>query len=348
LATILGQRQHSDFEWLVVLAATSALQFGCWLALWSTGIAGAPLIGEYDGIAIIGLGLALVPFFFWHLYSLYRTGESHPAKRMLNSLDRSRVAAVAIATIIDPITAGAFSSLKAAIPLVIPFYLDRPITRFEASLFGTDAWRITHALLGWATPVIDRFYLSWLPIMLLAFNFVLLSKPSALKTRSLIAYLLMWPVIGTFGAYLLSSAGPIFHDATLGGHSGLLDALSREGAPGTLFAYHHLWNGYAHRFSTLGGGISAMPSMHISMAFWLALTIRGAFPRYQWAGWTYAALIWLGSVHLGWHYFSDGLVGGAAALMIWRVAGSRIWIGRRSDELVAPMRIDLTAKWTHL
>lgn len=305
------------------------MQFGCWLTLWSTGIAGAPLVGDYDGIAVIGLGLALIPFFLWHLYSLYRSGEAHPAKTMLSRLDRSRAIAVAIATIVDPITAGAFSSLKAAIPLVVPFYMDEPTSRFEARLFGTDPWRITHALLGWATPAIDRFYLSWLPVMLLAFNFVLLSKPSPLKTRSLTAYLLMWPVVGTFGAYLLSSAGPIFRDALFGGHSGLVDALSREGANGTLFAYHHLWNGYAHRFSTLGGGISAMPSMHIAMAFWLALTVRAAFPRYQWAGWTYVALIWFGSVHLGWHYFSDGVVGGAGAVLIWRVAGNWTWADRR-------------------
>ena len=136
----------------------------------------------------------------------------------------------------------------------------------------------------------------------------------------MIAYLLMWPLVGTIGGYLMSSAGPIFHDALLGGHSGLLEALEREGAKGSLLAYDHLWTSYANRFATLGGGISAMPSMHIGMACWLALSLRSYFPKMQWAGWAYMGMIWLSSVHLGWHYASDGVGGVAAALLVWRLA----------------------------
>ena len=313
-------RDHSDREWLTVMAVVATVQLGAWLLLRRAGITGAPLITLYDVVAVIGLGLAFIPFFLSYLLSIYRQGERSPGKRILADFDRRRLAAVVIATLLAPVTAGAFSSMKAAIPLVVPFYLDGPLAGFERSIFGTDAWRITHALLGWATPVIDSFYLSWLPVMLIAFNLVLLSKPSRRKTRSLIAYLLMWPTVGTLGSYALSSAGPIFHDALFGGHSGLLDALRREGARGTLLAYDHLWKGYVNRFDTLGGGISAMPSMHIAMACWLALTIRAAFPRWQWLGWTYMGLIWLGSVHLGWHYFSDGVAGIAGALLVWHVA----------------------------
>ena len=313
--------EPSDRAWLVAMVAVAAVQLGFWFVLWRVGVTGAPLIALYDTVAIIGLALALVPFFLRYLFLIYREGEPSPGKKIVRDLDPSRVGAVLVATLLTPVTAGAFSSLKAAIPLAVPFYLDGPLSGFERALFGTDAWRISHAILGWATPLIDRFYLSWLPVMLIAFNLVLLSRPSALKTRSLIAYLLMWPAVGTLGSYLLSSAGPIFHDALFGGHSGLLNALQREGATGTLFAYQHLWNAYAHRFETLGGGISAMPSMHIAMACWLAMTIRAAFPRFQWVGWTYLALIWIGSIHLGWHYASDGAVGVAAALLVWRVAG---------------------------
>jgi hypothetical protein len=60
--------------------------------------------------------------------------------------------------------------------------------------------------------------------------------------------------------------------------------------------------------------------MHIAIAFWLALAVRAAFPKVQWAGWAYFALIWIGSVHLGWHYAVDGLAGTLGAALVWRAA----------------------------
>jgi len=312
---------HSDREWLVPMAVVAAVELALWSAMWSAGLARSPLVAPYNIVELIGLSGALVPFFLWYLWKLHREGEARPARRIARDCDPTRAAAILLAMLLGSITAGAFSTLKAAIPFAVPFYLDTPLGDFERAIFGTDPWRISHALLGWATPFIDHFYLSWLPVMLIAFNLVLLWKPSALKSRSLIAYVLIWPVVGTLGSYLLSSAGPIFHDALFGGHSGLIAALEREGATGNLHAYHYLWSAYANRENALGGGISAMPSLHIAMACWLALTVRGAVPRFQWAGWIYMAMIWIGSVHLGWHYVSDGVVGIAGALLVWRMAG---------------------------
>lgn len=313
----------SDRDWLVPFAVVTAVQFGLWCAMWGLGYAGTPRIGLYNIVEIIGLGIALVPFVLFYVWRIHREGEEQPLARVRRDLDRSRIAAVIAAVVLGAISAGAFSALKAAVPMAVPFYLDPALAGFERALFGTDPWRISHSLLGWATPLIDRFYLSWLPVMLIAFNLMLLSRPSQQKTRSLIAYVLIWPAVGTLGSYLMSSAGPIFLDALYGGHSGLLAALQSEGAKGTLEAYDYLWTAYTNRFDALGGGISAMPSMHIAMACWLALTLRSAAPRWQWAGWAYLALIWISSVHLGWHYFSDGVVGIAGALLVWRVAGGR-------------------------
>lgn len=316
----LRNDEHTDREWLLPMVAIAFVQCGGWFALWSTGIARTALFVLYDSVALIGLGVALTVFLLAYLLRLSREGEAGPLKRIAKDVDFRRVAAVVVATFVAPIMAGAFSSLKAAIPIVVPFYMDPSLSHFERALVGTDPWRITHAVLGWATPLMDGAYLSWLPVMLLAFNLVLLSKPSARKTQSLVAYLLMWPAVGTLGGYLFSSAGPIFHDALFGGNLGLLDALQREGASGTLKAYNYLWTAYAKRFDTLGGGISAMPSMHVAMTVWLAMTIRAFSPRLKWIGWTYMGVIWLSSVHLGWHYASDGLVGTAGAALVWRAA----------------------------
>jgi len=309
------------------MAALAAIQLAMWCVLWRKSLSGAPLIGLYDIVAFAGIFGALIPFFLSYLWHIHREGEKQPLHRIRQDFDSDRAASVVLALLLGGITGGAFSALKTAIPLVVPFYLDPGLSAFERSIFGTDPWRITHDLLGWATPLIDRFYLSWLPVMLIAFNLVLLSKPSAFKTRSLLTYILIWPIVGVVGAYALSSAGPIFHDAIFGGNSGLLTDLRREGAPGTLFAYNHLWSSYANRYETLAGGISAMPSMHISMACWLALSVSARFPRWRSAGWLYFGLIWLSSVHLGWHYFSDGLVGAVITLLVWQAC--RAIVGRR-------------------
>lgn len=50
----------------------------------------------------------------------------------------------------------------------------------------------------------------------------------------------------------------------------------------------------------------------------------------------FAAIILFGSVHLGWHYAIDGLVGGAMALGIWRLSGGiadRLIGSAQSDDL---------------
>jgi hypothetical protein len=319
------------------MAVIAALQFAAWWVMWSYGLARRPLVELYDLVAVAGLVMGFVPFFIAYMLKLRRERETRPLSRIRRDIETPRVLAVVAAMLLGPITAGAFSTLKGAIPVAIPFYLDPALSRLDRAVFGTDPWRLTHAAFGWATPVIDRFYLSWLLVVLVSFYLVLLSKPSARKAQSLIAYLLIWPVVGTIGGYAFSSAGPIFHDALFGGNSGLLATLQNEGATKALDLYRLLWGAYTARYEMLGAGISAMPSMHVAMACWAALAVRAYFPKYQWAGWVYVGLIWFSSVHLGWHYVSDGLAGIAGALFVWRIAGSiatrRIW-RRVEDRLV--------------
>ena len=96
------------------------------------------------------------------------------------------------------------------------------------------------------------------------------------------------------------------------------------------------WLMQAHEARTLvvGAGISAMPSVHNGLAFLFALA---AFRINRSLGWlfaAYAALIWIGSIHLGWHYAVDGIIGDALTYGIWRFSGSLA--ERLERSLVAP------------
>ena len=110
--TVAHHREHSDRQWLIVMAGVAVVQLGCWFVLWRAGITGPPLISLYDAVAIIGLGLALVPFFLWYLRAIHREGETSPLKRIRRDLDRSRIIAIIIATLLASVIAGGPGQLE--------------------------------------------------------------------------------------------------------------------------------------------------------------------------------------------------------------------------------------------
>jgi hypothetical protein len=58
--------------------------------------------------------------------------------------------------------------------------------------------------------------------------------------------------------------------------------------------------------------------MHVGLTLWLALVLKDT--RVSVLAWLYYALIWIGSVLLGWHYFADGLVGSTGVFALWKFA----------------------------
>ena len=83
-----------------------------------------------------------------------------------------------------------------------------------------------------------------------------------------------------------------------------------------------LWAAYERGdLAGFGKGISAMPSLHVTIATLNALVIWRHSRRLGIAAAIYAALVALASVHLGWHYAVDTYVGAAAAIVIWHGVG---------------------------
>ncbi len=223
----------------------------------------------------------------------------------------------------------AMVELKPAIPAINPFSWDRAFMELDRTLhFGFDPWVLLQPLMGFdaITWFINTVYNFWFVALFGAwFWFGFRKEASAVRTQFFVAYMLIWWVGGGLMAVAFSSAGPVYY-------SGI--GLSSDPFTG-LMAYLHdvdsripiwclktqqlLWDGYQGKVAALG--ISAFPSMHNASAVLFAVATWKVSRPVGWFFALYAALILLGSVHLGWHYAVDGYAGIALGLLGWWVAG---------------------------
>ncbi len=215
------------------------------------------------------------------------------------------------------------------------FPFDEYIASSERWLLGGhDAWQFTHAVFGSlnATLLIDRLYVLWgIPVVILPILWMAFVKNWTVRVRLLLCWVMVWAVIGGVFAWVLGSAGPIFYNDVIGPDAGFANFnavfenlnIAAQNANqqfyvtqnSALLLEHYQSTGYAP-----AKGISAMPSVHVAMAVLFAI---GGFQLHRVVGWAfvvYAAIIWVGSVHLGWHYLSDGLVSIVLTLAMWKLS----------------------------
>lgn len=136
-------------------------------------------------------------------------------------------------------------------------------------------------------------------------------------------------------AVAFSSSGPIFHHLHYA--SGYFDELTaRLTAINSQYPLEatSIAKWLATKPSTFGGGISAMPSVHVAVGWLTFILFRDRFGlQWQtWVGFAYFALIWFGSVHLAWHYFTDGLVSIACVSALWWLTGCYVDALSRIDQ----------------
>ena len=240
-----------------------------------------------------------------------------------------------------PLFIPAFLTLKSLIPDVHPFAFDATFHALDQAIhFGHDPWRITHALFGGpsATFALSFLYNLWfLLIWGVAFYVILRVDRPVERFHYLCALLVAWVLNGTLLAYLFSSAGPCYFGFIVDGpnpYQPLMDGLhaldARLAAEGswmriwTLEAQNALWAQHGTGDAATLGGISAMPSMHVSLSLVMAMGMWRFSRAFSAALWVYAAAIFIGSVHFGWHYAVDGYVSLIATVLIWKGLGHAI------------------------
>lgn len=305
-----------DIDWLVPMLLIVGLQFLLWLWLAVSGLAPTPLFGLSGLIAYTGLAAVAVVRYLWLLFAMAKSGEAKPISRSIAMLKQNagRLMIAIVAVQVISIQSASFNAIKTAIPRVNPFWLDPYLAHIDATLFGEQPWKLAHNAFGFAVPAFDAAYAAWLILQPIAFFGLLTLKPSPLKSRAIVSLLLSWLILGIGAAFLFSSAGPIFYDRLFGG--GTFAGLDQVDAPNALRASEYLWASYTSGALVIGAGISAMPSLHVGLALWLALVLRKSFLAPL--AWAYLPVIWIGSVLLGWHYFTDGLLGLIGVAIIWR------------------------------
>ncbi len=231
----------------------------------------------------------------------------------------------------------AFVHFKRAIPALHPYASDAALAALSRTLHGGRMpWQWLQPVLGYplVTVALDRVYVAWYGIVSIVTLWQAWSTNRRVRGQYALSLVLTWAVLGTGVAILWSSVGPVYYARVVGGpdpYAPLLQYLAGVDAHYHLYAselQRILWKGYvAPASAPFYEGISAMPSLHVALPVLFALLAWRTHRALFVAAAAFAALIFLGSIHLAWHYALDGYVAALGVLAIWWIAGKLVAAG---------------------
>ena len=303
---------------------------------------------EFDPIIYLAtlVQVCYVTFLVWccvyYVYLFYHR-KPHPTLYFFRAIRSffqplSKAISFALLVLALNLTFSSYTFLKPLIPELNPFQFDELFYQLDKWLhFGVSPWQITHQVFSnaLASSVINFLYHLWFLLMWgSVLLFIIRRDLEKLRDQFLITFLTSWLLIGGVAAVLMSSAGPCYMHLLNPEHQYYLPLIERlETQSQTLVDNHWfplwaldvqemLWQMYSNQNSGIGGGISAMPSMHVSVAVTMALAFQKLHKKLGYLMWGYVLAIQIGSVHLAWHYAIDGYLSAILTLVIWKSVGA--------------------------
>lgn len=218
---------------------------------------------------------------------------------------------------------GAFTSAKNLLPEVSHFDWDIALADLGEWMHGgTPPWRLLHPFLTPYTRYIDAFYnVVWQVAMLTMVLTMVFAGQR--RRRFFVIFFLCWIVLGNVLAGMFYSAGPLFYDRVVGDPQRfrpILDYIGGYQDPPLVVSIYQSYLWTLHRLGApeFGSGISAFPSMHVSMATLIALWMSRLHRGLTVPAVLMVLLTQAGSIHLGWHYAIDGYASIILTYLIWR------------------------------
>jgi len=300
------------------------------------------MYGEVQLVLYANFGLFCILVHAGH--ALYRHRPAHPLRFLWTNLTSDllsprRFLHALPALVLMPLVLSMATSLKRMIPLFAPFSLDPVLVRLDQALhFGYHPWQLLQPMLGdpLITAIISNAYaLPWFTLVLFVqFWQTFTLEPG--RQQFLISFVLCWALLGNGLATVMSSAGPIYYGRLFDGPDPFAPLVSYLGTVADIYplpsylAQQYLWESYTQDFLRLGTGISAMPSLHISMGLLLVLATWNKHWSVRLGAIAYLAVLEVGAVHLGWHYAVDGYAAFFGTGAIWLAVGRALaWRERR-------------------
>jgi len=241
------------------------------------------------------------------------------------------IAAVVMAFIATLFFQSGFMLIKTSLPYVTPFHADVALAEWDNVLHGGhDPWVWTHAVAGylpmeWLTPIYLHVWV--FPAICLPVIMAAIDVDKGRVMRTMILYGIAWVLIGNIIALAGLSAGPVFYDRIYGGER-FADLTAAMAATPEISSYFELiqddlWMAYTTSEQAIGSGISAFPSVHVSVAMVGALYLWERSRLLGVIGAAFVAVILFLSVYSGYHYALDGYFSIAVIWGVWAFMSRR-------------------------